>query len=89
MPGIEMSGGYGLFHPGGRLPAHYHDFDESICIISGEATCIVEGRRYTHGRLRHRPAAARPGPLLHQRIGRHDGDALGLRRAEAGADRRR
>ena len=20
MPGIEMSGGYGLFHPGGRLP---------------------------------------------------------------------
>lgn len=46
MPGIEMSGGYGLFQPGGRLPAHVHDFDESICIISGEATCIVEGRRY-------------------------------------------
>lgn len=46
MPGIEMSGGYGLFKPGGRLPAHVHDFDESICIISGSATCIVEGRRY-------------------------------------------
>ena len=46
LPGIEMSGGYGLFHPGGRLPAHIHDFDESICIISGQATCIVEGRRY-------------------------------------------
>jgi 2-keto-3-deoxy-L-rhamnonate aldolase RhmA/quercetin dioxygenase-like cupin family protein len=46
MPGLEMSGGYGLFAPGGRLPAHVHDFDESICIISGEATCIVEGRRY-------------------------------------------
>jgi 2-keto-3-deoxy-L-rhamnonate aldolase RhmA/quercetin dioxygenase-like cupin family protein len=46
MPGIEMSGGYGLFHKGGRLPAHVHDFDESICIISGQATCIVEGRRY-------------------------------------------
>jgi 2-keto-3-deoxy-L-rhamnonate aldolase RhmA/quercetin dioxygenase-like cupin family protein len=45
-PGIEMSGGYGLFQPGGRLPAHFHDFDESICIIEGEATCIVEGRRY-------------------------------------------
>ncbi len=45
MPGIEMSGGYGLFHPGGRLPAHFHDFDESICIIDGEATCVVEGRR--------------------------------------------
>ncbi|WP_373651554.1 aldolase/citrate lyase family protein [Schlesneria sp. DSM 10557] len=47
VPGIEMSGGYGLFHPGGRLPAHIHDFDESICIISGTATCVVEGRRYS------------------------------------------
>jgi len=28
MPGIEMSGGYGAFQPGGRLPAHFHDFDE-------------------------------------------------------------
>jgi len=46
MPGIEMSGGYGLFHPGGRLPAHVHDFDESISIIEGRATCVVEGRRY-------------------------------------------
>ena len=46
-PGIEMSGGYGLFRPGGRLPCHVHDFDESICIIQGTATCIVEGRRYT------------------------------------------
>jgi 2-dehydro-3-deoxyglucarate aldolase/4-hydroxy-2-oxoheptanedioate aldolase len=47
LPGIEMSGGYGLFRPGGRLPAHIHDFDESICIVEGTATCIVEGRRYT------------------------------------------
>jgi quercetin dioxygenase-like cupin family protein len=47
MPGIEMSGGYGLFQPGGRLPAHVHDFDESICIVAGTATCIVEGRRYS------------------------------------------
>jgi quercetin dioxygenase-like cupin family protein len=47
VPGIEMSGGYGAFQPGGRLPAHFHDFDESICIIEGNATCIVEGRRYS------------------------------------------
>jgi 2-dehydro-3-deoxyglucarate aldolase/4-hydroxy-2-oxoheptanedioate aldolase len=47
LPGVEMSGGYGLFHPGGRLPAHLHDFDESICIIDGLALCVVEGRRYT------------------------------------------
>lgn len=49
VPGIEMSGGYGLFHPTGRLPAHVHDFDESISIISGQATCVVEGRRYSMG----------------------------------------
>ncbi len=46
MPGLAMSGGYALFQPGGRLPAHIHDFDESICIIQGTATCVVEGRRY-------------------------------------------
>jgi mannose-6-phosphate isomerase-like protein (cupin superfamily) len=49
MLGIEMSGGYGLFAPGGRLPAHIHDFDESICIVEGRATCVVEGRRYEMG----------------------------------------
>jgi 2-keto-3-deoxy-L-rhamnonate aldolase RhmA/quercetin dioxygenase-like cupin family protein len=47
MPGIEMSGGYGEFAPAGRLPCHIHDFDESICIVQGEATCVVEGNRYT------------------------------------------
>ncbi len=51
MPNLEMSGGYGLFTPGGRLPAHVHDFDESICIIEGVATCIVEGRRYQMSNL--------------------------------------
>lgn len=47
LPGIGMSGGYALFYQDGRLPAHIHDFDESICIVEGEATCFVEGRRYT------------------------------------------
>ncbi|CAN5454416.1 hypothetical protein BH09VER1_BH09VER1_36380 [soil metagenome] len=47
IPGIEMSGGYGLFFKGGRLPAHIHDFDESICIVEGSASCNVEGRVYT------------------------------------------
>jgi len=49
VPGIEMSGGFGRFQPGGRLPAHVHDFDESICIIDGSATCLVEGRKYSMG----------------------------------------
>ena len=42
-----MSGGYGIFKPGARLPCHLHDFDESICIVQGTATCVVEGQRYT------------------------------------------
>lgn len=62
MPGIEMSGGYGLFYPGGRLPAHVHDFDESICIISGQATCVVEGRRYA---MQDRATALQPRGRVH------------------------
>lgn len=42
-----LSGGYGRFEPGARLPCHLHDFDESITIIEGTATCVVEGRRYS------------------------------------------
>src|SRR5207237_7032305 len=34
MPGIEMSGGYGLFYPGGRLPAHLRAFAARSRIIS-------------------------------------------------------
>ena len=41
-----ICGGYGLFEPGARLPCHRHEFDESITIVEGTATCIVEGRRY-------------------------------------------
>ena len=49
MPGVEMSGGFARFDPGGRLPDHIHDFDESICIIRGTANCLVEGRKYSMG----------------------------------------
>jgi 2-dehydro-3-deoxyglucarate aldolase/4-hydroxy-2-oxoheptanedioate aldolase len=62
IPGLEMSGGYGLFQPGGRLPAHLHDFDESICIVSGAATCVVEGRRYP---LADRATALQPRGRIH------------------------
>jgi 2-keto-3-deoxy-L-rhamnonate aldolase RhmA/quercetin dioxygenase-like cupin family protein len=43
---VGMSGGYGEFTTGGRLPCHLHDFDESITIVTGTATCVVEGRMY-------------------------------------------
>ena len=41
-----ICGGYGVFEPGARLPCHRHEFDESITIVKGTATCIVEGRRH-------------------------------------------
>lgn len=70
MPGIEMSGGYGLFHSTGRLPAHVHDFDESICIISGRATCVVEGRRYA---MSDGATALQPRGRVHYFINETDG----------------
>jgi quercetin dioxygenase-like cupin family protein len=39
-----ICGGHGEFQPGARLPCHRHEFDESITIIKGTATCVVEGR---------------------------------------------
>ena len=70
MPGMTMSGGYGLFHPGGRLPAHYHDFDESISIISGQATCVVEGRHYAMSDL---ATALQPRGRVHYFINESSG----------------
>lgn len=69
MPGIGMSGGYGLFYPSGRLPAHIHDFDESICIIEGEARCFVEGRRYNMSDL---ATAMQPRGRIHYFINTTD-----------------
>ena len=41
-----ICGGYGEFVPGSSLPCHIHEYDESITIISGQATCEVKGSRY-------------------------------------------
>src|SRR5439155_18924620 len=70
MPGIEMSGGYGVFTRGGRLPAHIHDFDESICIVQGNATCVVEGRRYS---MSDYATALQPRGRVHYFVNESDG----------------
>ncbi|MEO6436068.1 MAG: aldolase/citrate lyase family protein, partial [Tepidisphaeraceae bacterium] len=70
IPGVEMSGGYGVFSPDGRLPAHIHDFDESICIVQGDATCIVEGRRYA---MSDYSTALQPRGRVHYFINESDG----------------
>ncbi len=41
-----ICGGYGEFSPGSSLPCHTHEYDESITIVSGRATCEVMGSRY-------------------------------------------
>jgi putative monooxygenase len=43
---VGICGGHGRFLPGASLPCHIHDFDESITIVGGTATCLVQGRRY-------------------------------------------
>ncbi len=62
LPGVGMSGGFGLFHEDGRLPAHIHDFDESICITEGEAFCFVEGRKYE---MSNKATAMQPRGRVH------------------------
>lgn len=47
VPGTEMSGGFARVQPGGRMPAQLLNFDASICVTAGEATCLVEGQSYS------------------------------------------
>ena len=43
---VGICGGYGRFEPGASLPCHVHKFDESITIVEGKATCLVQGKQY-------------------------------------------
>ena len=43
---VGICGGYGRFLTGASLPCHTHDFNESITIVKGHATCLVQGRKY-------------------------------------------
>jgi quercetin dioxygenase-like cupin family protein len=43
---VGICGGYGKFQPGASLPCHVHEYDESITIVEGQATCLVQGNRY-------------------------------------------
>jgi quercetin dioxygenase-like cupin family protein len=43
---VGICGGYGKFRPGSSLPCHVHEYDESITIVEGQATCLVQGNRY-------------------------------------------
>ncbi len=64
-----VCGGYGLFPPGASLPCHFHDYDESISIIEGEAICQVAGQEYT---LSDNDTACIPRGRPHRFINRSD-----------------
>jgi quercetin dioxygenase-like cupin family protein len=46
-----ICGCHTTFQAGARLPCHHHKCDESITVIQGSATCVVEGRRHDLPRL--------------------------------------
>ena len=58
---IGICGGYGRFAPGSSLPCHFHEYDESITIVEGDALCLVQGMDYRLSGLdtafvpKHRP----------------------------------
>lgn len=64
-----LCGGYGLFEPGASLPCHYHEYDESITIVSGEAVCQVAGREYS---LAEHATACIPRGRPHRFLNRSD-----------------
>ena len=49
MPGVEIRGGFAHIDPGGRLPDHIHDSDESTGIIRGTANGVVDRRKHSMG----------------------------------------
>jgi quercetin dioxygenase-like cupin family protein len=58
---VGICGGYGRFAPGASLPCHFHEYDESITIVEGDAICLVQGSDYRLNGLdtayvpKHRP----------------------------------
>ena len=42
----NMCGGYAIFDAGAELPCHTHEYDESITIVEGMATCHCAGAKY-------------------------------------------
>ena len=87
MPGLEMSGGYGLFQPGGRL--------RPMCMTSTSRFVSLMARRCALSRdnAMNWPIALRPmcragGFTTLSTRGFADGHDLGLRRSAARADRR-
>jgi quercetin dioxygenase-like cupin family protein len=42
-----ITSGVTRFEPGARIPLHYHNVEEQVTIIEGEAVAIIDGERHT------------------------------------------
>lgn len=42
-----LTNGVTMFEPGAAIARHYHNCDESVTILEGEATCEVDGDIFT------------------------------------------
>jgi putative monooxygenase len=43
----NLSTGVTRFEPGAMIPLHYHNVEEQVTIIEGEAVAIIDGERHT------------------------------------------
>jgi len=43
----NLSTGVTRFVPGAKIPLHYHNVEEQVTIIEGEALAIIDGERHT------------------------------------------
>ena len=43
----SLTNGVTLFDPGAAIARHYHNCDESVTILEGEAACEVDGEQFT------------------------------------------
>jgi putative monooxygenase len=41
-----ISSGVTRFEPGAKIPLHYHNVEEQVTIIEGEAVAIIDGERH-------------------------------------------
>ena len=49
----SLTNGVTMFEPGAAIARHYHNCDESVTILEGEAACEVDGEVFTMKALRY------------------------------------
>ena len=42
----QLSSGLTRFEPGAKIPLHYHNVEEQVTIVEGEAVAIIDGERH-------------------------------------------